>query len=180
VIENKFERVEEDSPERCQGIFKGGQCPYKRIEGTQYCSMHTSHAQKRSQELESIRLYRLGQWQGRADELNDHNKVKSLREEAGILRVTLEAIVVKCQSQSDLMMYSSKIADLVMKIEKVVVSIHKLESSLGMMIDKLAAQQLANEIVSIISEHITDSEAVMAIADRIGLAIENTGKKLEV
>lgn len=177
MIEHKLIRVAEDDPTRCQAIFAGGQCPYKATEHSTKCAMHGGNKATERVEAENLRNYRLGKWQGRVDEFSDSSKIKSLREEIGILRMMLEETVNKCENQGQLILFASKISDLVMKIERLVATCHKLESSLGMMIDKIAAQQLANEIVAIIGEYVTDPETVAQIADRIGLTVTHLGRQ---
>lgn len=179
MIQAKLTRVVEDDPSRCQGIFASGQCPYRAVEGSNMCSMHGGNKAQESAAQASLRNYQLGQWQSRVDDFATNPQIKNLREEIGILRICLERLINSCSDHTTLIMYSGKISELVMKIEKLVTTCHKLESSLGMMIDKLAAQQLSNEIVAIISEHVTDASIVAAIADKIGLSISNLGRKLE-
>jgi hypothetical protein len=133
--------------------------------------MHgANHAMKKKEEA-SKRLYRLAKWQGRINEIADHEGVKSLREEIGILRMMLEETMGRCQDQTDLLLYSSKISDLVMKIEKVVSSCHRLEASTGMLLDKAAALHLASVMVEIISEYVNDDSAIDSIAGKIVQAI---------
>ena len=40
AIDNKFVRVADNNPERCQSINKHGQCPYKSGPHSNYCPMH--------------------------------------------------------------------------------------------------------------------------------------------
>jgi hypothetical protein len=180
MIEHKLKRCEPDDPRRCQAVFAGGQCPYVSEEGIDRCKMHAGGPTLNKQERENIRNYRIAQWQARVEDFATNPQVKSLREEIGILRLTLESVVIKCATPADLIMYASKISDLVMKIEKLVSTCHRLESSLGVMIDKMAAMQLANEMVAIIGDYVKDPTVVSKIADEIGLRIEATGRKLEV
>lgn len=168
-VDNKFVRCEPDDPKRCQAVCRGntGQCPYTAIENSQYCHMHCGPVQANAEKAKAIRMYRLSQYRDRVNELADHDKVKSLREEIGILRVMLEELVNSCKTSLDLMLNTNKISDLVVKIEKLVSSCHRLEQSTGMLLDKQSALHLASIIVNIISEHVEDGDAIDKIANQI-------------
>lgn len=168
---SKFKRVAVDSPDRCQGQYKYTQCPYERAFPSQYCIMHGGNSAQEKARAKETRTYRLAQWQERVNEMADDPKAKGLREEIGILRMLLERTVLLCTDASTLMMMSNKISDLVIKIEKLVSSCHRLEASTGMMLDKSAAVHLAMMIVQIIGEFVTDADAIDNISNRIVLAI---------
>lgn len=162
--------VADDDPTRCQAITANGQCRIQRTEGSQYCTMHGG-ADSQSVKQRIFRQYRLAQWQQRVDEFSDHDGVKSLREEIGICRMILESIITNCKDQTDLLLYSNKITDIIGRIEKLVVSCNRLESSMGMLLDKTAALNLASQIVTIIGEHVTDGNIIDAVANDITMAI---------
>lgn len=167
AIDNKFKRCEPDDPKRCQAVCKSGQCPYFAMEGSKNCPMHSGSAQQNFNNQEAVRLYRLTQWRDRVNEHADHDKVKSLREEIGILRVVLEQVINGCKNNIDLLMNSNKISDLIIKIEKLVSSCHRLEQSTGMLLDRQAALHMASVIVTIIADHVEDPEAVDIISNEI-------------
>jgi hypothetical protein len=175
-----FERVAPDSPDRCQGAYTQGQCPYKSVPGSDKCHMHGGHWAVRKAEANSKRAYRLAQWQQRTEDFADDAEVKSLRGEIGILRLLMEETVRMCKDGQELLLYSSKISDLATRLEKLVSSCHRLETSTGLLLDKAAALQLASVIVSIISEHVRDEEAIDAIAQKILIAITHTKTEVKV
>jgi hypothetical protein len=174
-IENKYEVVAIDSPDRCQAVTGKGQCLYKAMTGSNYCPMHGGNKAQDSLKAASLKNYRLSKWQGRVAEFADNGAVKSLREEVGILRMVLEEMVSRCGDPVDLVLNSAKISDMVTKVEKLVVSCHRLESSLGMLLDKQAAMQLSGEIVDIITRHIKDDSAIASIANEIGIVFGRLG-----
>jgi hypothetical protein len=166
-MDNKFERVESDSPLRCQGISKMGQCPYKRMSGSEYCPMHGGPSIGNATAIASKKLYQLTKWRAQLDAFSEGDAVKSLREEIGILRITMQETLNMCQNANDLLMYSSKIGDLALKIEKLVSSCHRLETSSGMLLDRNAAMEIGTSIVQIISSHIKDDEVIEKISAEI-------------
>lgn len=172
MIESKLKRVERpDDPNRCQSTYKHGQCPYEAMEHSSYCAMHGGNKGQESHSKKVMQQYRLAMWQQRVNEFADNDKVKTLRDEIGILRVVLENTIVLCKDQNQLLLFSSKIAELVSKIERLVVSCNKLEASTGMLLDKSAALHLAGRMVEIIGNHITDGETIDKIAQEIAHVI---------
>lgn len=157
------------APNRCQQVIPNiGQCRNQAVEGGVKCLAHGGHKELESQRAVSLRIFRLGQWQARADEFNSHPNIKSLREEVGILRILLEERFAHCKSSTDLMLQAGPISDLVLKIEKVVASCHRLESAMGEHLEKGQLMIFAGEIVNIIAEVIgDDQEKLDLISTRI-------------
>lgn len=171
TIEHKLHRVEfPDDPKRCKGVGAHGQCPYEAMPGFEYCARHGNNTEMRKQEMEEMRNYRLAKWQARLNQFADHPKVKTLREEIGILRMLLEETMNRCNDADDLFLLSNKISELVSKVERVVISCHKLEQSSGQVLDKTAVLSFAAQVVEIISNHVND----VAVIDMITNDILNT------
>lgn len=182
VIDNKFTRWNEavDHPrERCEATVANGQCPFKKHEDTNYCVMHGSNSHKQVVQAEAVRNYRLRRWQQRIGELADSEGIKSLREEVGILRMILEETLNQCQDSMDLLLYSTRMSDLVMKIEKLVVSCDKLENRMGLLLSKDSILQLAATYVQIINNHITDPDIIENISEEIIKITEQVQSPLE-
>lgn len=178
MIENKFTRIErDDQPNRCQAVHGHGQCQYVSLEGSNYCAMHGGNKAQEAAKKKVQRGYNLAQWQNRVDDFSDGDNVKNLRAEIGILKMLLENVVNMCKTSQDLLLYSSKIGEMASKIEKLVVSCSRLESSMGMMLDKSAALHLAAMMVEIISKYVTDEDAVDMIANDIALAVVSLNGK---
>ncbi len=104
-------------PEQCEAVYAHGQCMHKRVAPSKYCEMHGANRAAEADEQKRIKMYKLAVYQNRVDEFKDHSKVKSLRDEIGILRMTLETVINRCKDNTDLMIASNKISDLIMKIE---------------------------------------------------------------
>lgn len=174
MIESVLIRIDgEDDPERCQAVGKHGQCPYKALPGAKNCSRHGGVSTLKSAGRKLKRQYDLLQWQGRVNDFADHENVKTLRDEVGVLRMLLENTVRLCKTHTDVLIFSAKIGDLVVKIEKLVTSCHRLEASSGMMLDKSAALHLAAQMIDIIGMHVTDPEAIDAVSREIAEVILN-------
>jgi hypothetical protein len=122
-------------------------------------------------------MYRLQVWQQRVEEFAANEQITSLAGEIGILRLILEEIIVQCKTQTDLIMFSSRISDLVMNVDKIVNTFDKIENKNGNLLDKSAALVLAGKIVDIIGEHIDDPVKIDKISnDIIDLVARLAGK----
>lgn len=142
---------------------------------------HGGNRQILSQKRKGLRNYRLTKFKDRIDRHVNSTGLKSLRDEIAILRVVLEERINSCNDATELMMYSGPISELIMKIEKIVVSCNKLEQSMSMLLDKQALLQFASETVRVISEElgeVENSEMIMErIADRIINNLKNDNEE---
>jgi len=164
----------EDDPHRCQAVTAAGQCVNKAVEGGTNCLAHGGNKQVAARERASFRNYQLSKFQAKLARHSSSNFIKDLRDEIGILRMVLETRLERCQTDNDLIIQSGPISEMVMKIEKVVASCHKLEGSMGQLLDKQALLQYANQVITIISEELEDNpEVVTRIADKMIKEISN-------
>ena len=150
-----------NDPYRCQGTNSRGQCLYRgvKLESGEYgkfCMLHGGNRAIMNEKAAALKNYRLTKWQAKLDRFSESSVIKSLREEIGILRVLLEERLERTTDVQDLLLQSGPISDLVMKIEKVVTSCHKLEDRMGQHLDKAAILQLASRFVRVISEELED------------------------
>lgn len=157
MAEGIFKADGPDDPNRCQGVNSQGQCINKAVQlpsgkyGT-FCLCHGGNKQVESEQKNDKRLYQLGKWQRQLEEQAEHVNIKSLREEIGILRVVMQERWSVIKDTTDLILASGPITDLVMKIEKLVASCHKLEGSMGQLLDKQAILNFASQVVAVVSE----------------------------
>ena len=169
--------TEPDDPNRCQAVVggaNGGQCPNRAVPDCENCMVHGGNKQADKIEKKSADMYRLNIFQSRITQMKGSSEVKSLSNEVAILRMVLEEQLRGCENQTDLLLHANRIGDLVIKIDKLVVSCHKLEKNLGQHLDKSALLQFAGEVVSLISETVTDKEQVKLVADGILKIIGNS------
>lgn len=166
MIEHKLKRCEPDAPNRCQAIHKThGQCPYSAVEGSKYCQRHGANKHFEAEKKKTLNMYRLQIWQQRLEEFAESEQATTLRNEIAILRITLEKILNQCHSNNDLLIYSQKISDLAVKIEKLITSSHRIEKSMGQLLDKSTALNFAGQVVEIISDYIEDPEVIDNISN---------------
>ena len=147
--------------------------------------MHGGNKQIESQEITSLRNYQLSRFKAKLERHAESPNIKSLRDEVAILRMMLESKLDQCGDVTDLILQSGPISDMVLKIDKVVNSCHKLEGSMGQLIDKTAILQLAQEFIAIVTGTIGDatiekelkSTMIDKIADQILESVGRVGKK---
>lgn len=181
--DGKIKKCEEDSPHRCQYTRPlYGQCPNESIMlpdetyGTR-CIAHGGNKQVQSANAKAVRVYRIGEYQQRLEEHADNINIKSLREDIGVLRILLETRLNKIKDDTDLLLQSSAISDLVLKIERLVMSCHKLEGSMKQLVDRAAIIQFASEIIEVIGSILEGQEELMSeIANGILAALGRVGK----
>lgn len=177
-----IERCEPSDPHRCQAMIKNkGQCLNKAVQladgsyGT-YCLAHGGNKQLEAERSKNHRIYMLGKWQQKLEKHADHENIKSLRDDIGVLRMMLEERFARIGDATDLMIQSSQITDLVMKIEKLVASCHKLEGSMGQLLDKQAILNFASEVVGVITVELEGQEdKIKSIGDKILLLVGHIG-----
>ncbi len=173
--EADYQRVADDAPNRCQGITGKGQCQMAAMPGHSRCRIHggAMHGQAKKE----IRNYRLGKHQARVEEFADNDKVKSLREEIGIIRMVLEEVVNKCNEAIDLQINAGRIMSLVAQVNVLVTSCHKLEASTGLLLDKTQILQLADVLTAIMARYVEDEAALDLVAQEITFAIMDTNNQ---
>jgi len=149
-----------DDTRRCQTVNSQGQCMNMAIQlpDGNYghnCLMHHGNREVDAYNNKAVRNYQLAKWRNRVGDKADSNVIKSLREEVGILRVILEELINSCETNVDLIINSQQISELVLKIEKLVHSCHKLETSMKYLLDKQVIINFATEIIDILTSELS-------------------------
>ena len=158
---------EPDDPNRCQAMGKRGQCELVALPETQYCKIHGGKAQSERLEKEKIKKYQLGKWNARIQQLSGDGDVKCLRDEIGVLRMMIEEILGAITSPTDLLIQAPQIANLVTSVERLVISMDKLEKSTGALLDKPAILRFAGQFVDIVAEELPNPDDADRICARI-------------
>lgn len=162
-----YERIKEpDDPNRCQSTGSNGQCTLVAIAGG-FCHLHGANKVIESNERKNIRNYKLSQLQSEFNHQMNNTQIKGLREEIALIRMMIQAYLTKASCENDLILYSGPISDLVTKLEKMVSSCHKLEGSMGQLLDKQAILQFASSVIAIIGEVINDEVKLHFVANKI-------------
>jgi hypothetical protein len=163
--------TDEADPNRCQAIGAGNQCNMLSMDGSQFCALHGGNVAIQAQAKKDAFRYNAAKWQSRIERHSDDPEIKKLNIEIGVLRLLLEERLNQCKTDIDLMTHSPAISQMVLNIERLVTSCHRLEDKMGHHLDKSAVIQFASQVVEILSEELQDPEALTRIADRIAKAI---------
>lgn len=159
-------------PRQCQHVCGNHFCLSMAEEGSRFCLNHGGNQASRKDKKERMRNYILGKFQARAEQLGNSQDILSLRDEVAILRMLIEQRIVKCQDESDLLLVSGPLSDLVMKSEKLVSSMYKLEDRMNKHLDKAKVVQLAQVLIDIISKYVENPEILDAISADFQKALE--------
>lgn len=173
MVDVKHERVAENSPFRCQAVHQGGQCIYKRTEHSQFCPLHGGTRDEETFQKYRLAKYRLTQYGGRVAEFACDDEIKSLREEIGILRMTLETLLNQLTDKNKLLLFIDKIQHLVGQITKTVESAQRMEEKTNTLIDRKVVIVIADSMVGIVSQYVKDPDELNMIAEKICASIEN-------
>jgi hypothetical protein len=169
-----------DHPQRCQGRSSARgmdteQCSFIREPNSEYCFIHGGNKGNAAAENKSLGMYRLGKFEKRLRELQVANGARTIDEELSILRMILEETLNKCGDNMELLLYSTKISEIIINIKGLVVVADKLATKSGMLIGRSEAIVIAGKVVDCISRHITDESLLGAIAeDLVGIFITPT------
>ena len=164
-----------DDPDRCQAVNSVGQCNNKANAPSSYCLAHGGNKAAESANKAALRNYRHSKWQARINTHADSAVIKSLREEIGILRIIMEERLDACKTDMDIILQSGPIMDLVMKIEHLVTSCHKLEDKLKVVVDRAQLLQFASMVINIVGNRVSDEQVLEDIGDEILAAVGKLG-----
>lgn len=164
-----------DDPNRCQAVNAQGQCNNASAPHSTFCLAHGGNKAAESVAKKEARNYRKSKWQARINEHADSAIIKSLREEIGILRIIMEERLALCKTDMDIILYSGPITDLVMKIEHLVSSCHKLEDKLKVVVDRAQLLQFASMVINIVASKVSDEATLEIIGDEILAAVGKLG-----
>ena len=173
-MSDNIEKVKDPAdPQRCQAMAGSqGQCMNKAAKAddgsySDFCLAHGGNQHIKKQNQDAIRNYQLNKFKSQLNRHAGSSSLKSLRDEIAILRMIMEERLNLCRDESDLVLNSGAISDLVLKIDKLVTSCHKLEGSMGQLLDKSSMLQFASEIIDIVGNSVTNIDEVEEVGNKI-------------
>lgn len=157
-------------PDRCQWVTPTGQCTNEVLEGTKFCKTH-SHGQDDGLKHYLITNHLVKE---SADRHNAVDQIKSLREEISLTRALIETRLNMAHSEAEVMASMGVLHTYLSTVEKLVASCHKMDQSLGNLLDKSDLITLAQQLVTIISEELEDHPRRDEIIDKLTSKIIKT------
>lgn len=154
-----------DLIDRCKKDLSGGQCEARAMQGSDYCQAHGSEV---TLAHNNTRIYRLdkARYAQRLAELKDHNQLKSLREEIGLIRILMEERFNMIKTETDLLASCSTINHLALTLERLIKTTHQMEQNLGSLLNKQSIIILGQNIVTILVDELKGVENFEEIIDR--------------
>lgn len=158
-----------DDPMRCQHVIPAkGQCHNVAVKEGSNCMAHGGAATVRADNKKRTTAYKLHLYQQRLEEHTGFINLKSLQDEIGLMRMLVEERINRCEDIQELSNSSASIADLVMKVERLVVSCQKLDAALGKHIDASALIAFAGIVITLVTEIFPDDDTkVKLLADKL-------------
>jgi hypothetical protein len=152
-----------NDPDRCQWIREDGQCPHEAIDGSPFCKSHTSV------KVDPLKHYMLTNQvvRGGAERHNAVDEIKSLREEIALTRAMIETRLNMTDGEADFISSMGIVHQYLATVEKLVTSCHRMDTNLGNLLNKSSILNLAQELVTVISEELEDVPGRDEIIDRI-------------
>lgn len=163
--------------DQCEAMLRTGQCTQVKIKGCNYCLAHGGTATLKKQEEQALNNYRLNKFQARLREMRSSSVIKDLRDEIAILRMMLEEKLNGFQGSTDMLLQSGQIGDIIMKIERLVISCHKLDEKTGCVVDRSTVINMAEQLVSVITKNVQHLENGGEALERISIAFEKIMKE---
>jgi hypothetical protein len=178
---NPFKRVSrEDHPDRCGAVGPKGQCQFYRTPNGTMCIKHGGTAQEKAHKREDLEQYRLGKYKARVADFATNPKVLTLRDEIGITRMLLETKLNRWSEADDLIAHSGVILQNITAIQKLVTDCKKLESQMGMLLDRAAIQKLCDGILNVMVRYL-DEDQMREVADLVmGEIAAATASRIEM
>ncbi len=168
----KLQRVErDDDPDRCQAVFAGGQCPYKRHEVSEYCIMHGGNKAVEAAKKRAVHDYKLQTYQERLDTLAGSANVKNLRGEIGILRIAMEETLAMIKTPNQFPLYADKLQSLARDLKGLVEVAQKIEERNRELLSKTEVFNIADAVVAIVADYITDPDQLLEVGELLNAAI---------
>lgn len=164
-----FERTD-DPALRCEI------CHFKAIEGTNRCPRHGANKMIEAQQRQHTYNLKRDEVRRRVNLLAaDPNRLR-LDEELGILRLTLEETINKLTEDGDLsnlFTHSDTIANLVTRIEKLVLSCGSQAQKLKLLMTAEDFVDIVEVLMNIVADEVGDYDVVATIGNRIGEALSS-------
>jgi hypothetical protein len=155
-------------PQRCQGSASNGQCPFRAVDGSQYCQRHGGS--NKTHEKEQLRSYLLTQVDAarRLAQLQDsYDPVRELRDAIAITHHMIEARMNLIRSDADLMVGCSAIKGLVETMNALVSNAVRIEQHLGELLSKQTVLNLGQVVVNVLIDELDGVPHFEAIIDNV-------------
>lgn len=144
-------RVNDNSKVRCKASTAHSQCHFEAVEGSDYCIMHGGNSKKKAIYSSTNAVFL---------KMKNISAFHSLSEEIAIIRTLIETKLNVCQDENDLLMQSDAIANMVKNLRELIVASSSITLKMGDVLTAEQAHDMVANIITIISNHVTDTEVL--------------------
>lgn len=161
-------------PNRCRGAAPDGQCWGRAEPGSKYCRAHHGVS---TQEQTDMRGFLLAKAEDRArlaqiDESME--PVKELRDSINLAHMLIEKRYNAIKDENDLITACEPLNRMLLTMERLVTSAHRIEQNLGALLARSAIIELAKQMVAIVVDELEGVENYELIIDRITTRLIDT------
>lgn len=167
-------------------MTKDGQCTYLAVEGSRFCEYHSGEARggKRHEQAKSERYLIDNQALREAYQRQQDDKdYLDLKDEILLLTALMERRINSAKTDVDLQLATNHAVALMQRLESMKINLLKIQQQLGLVLGKDQLRVLAREMAVILDEELDGledkDERMEAISERLFVAIEQAGRKLE-
>lgn len=163
-----LERVADPAdPRRCKAASVDGQCMNRAEHGAEYCRVHGGRSTQKEEDFRSYMLARVED-RIRLAQLSDHlEPVKALRDSVALQHMLIERRYNLIQNDADLMSACGAINQMLLTMERLLTSAHRLEQSLGALLSRDEIMRLAKFMIEVVIDELQGVEGYEEIVDRI-------------
>ncbi len=135
--------------------------------------LHGGNFVLEKQSREKYRNYQVQRFKAKIDRQLSSPTAMSMREELAFMRMLLETKLLAITDDSDLMIHSQTISDMIMRVTDCVGKCHKLEKSLGELLDRESLHRFAEFVISVLCDNIDDPQIIKKVAEQLAKEIES-------
>ena len=166
--------TDENDPNRCISSTARGHCQFLAVPGTKHCSIHGGIKCQAVNAANDLYRFKHDLYARRIAEMKDHPDARKLGTELGMLRMLLEEVINKVEEPQDLIIqYGPQIREFVGDIRATLIANVKLEEKIGTLLTINDVARLAQALMSVIVEHVTDPDTIAHIADEFNTILAN-------
>jgi hypothetical protein len=170
-----MERVKDPAdPRRCRGAAPDGQCWNRAEPGRDYCRAHGGVSTQNTDDLKGFLLAK-AEDRARLAQIDDAMEpVKELRDSINLAHMLIEKRYNAIKDENDLITACGPLNSMLLTMERLVTSAHRIEQNLGALLARNAIIRLAKSMVAIVVDELEGIDDYELIVDRITTRLIDT------
>jgi len=160
-------------PNRCKGAAQDGQCQNRAEHGSEYCCVHGGRSLREAEEQRGYLLSKMDEKTRLVQMSDDLEPVKELRDLIALQHILIEKRYNLITSDGELLAACGPLNQMLLTMERLVNSCHRIETNLGELLARHAVLALAREMVQIVISELEGIDDYEQIVDRITQRLVN-------